>query len=432
MISLDSKLVLIVFVVMTSVGLIGKFIKWFKMKTEKNKSLTKLQVRYFICYFSFMSGFIFQGPYVHQRYHETGMTSEQINNIMSCFNIVSAFWGFFIGYFCELLGHKQLIILSAIMLGLHAVCRYIGGYYLFCVASVLLGLSTASNKVVFEDWLADQIDEIGFARGAQHVVKENTALINLIINVVMTPVSQNITSKFGAKSAFFGAAILFFSSAIVIYFMMASFTRRPARKKLGFTGAISGIINALTSFEFTTFLVIDLLYQINGLLYNPRWTAFHKVEAKEKLPLSQISSTCSMSLVNGAQLLSLLILCASDPASLSIAFACSFSSVCGMYLTFENKNHMFLCYTCAALSDGGVNSAMWALRNQIYPSDIRKHIMGIIRVPASFAVTFILQFMKGKPVISILRICCCILCTLAATSVILAIYKRINDAPKAA
>ena len=155
MIALNHNLVLFVFLLTTAIGLAGKFYKWCKRDTVSDKLLTKLQIRYFICYFSFMSGFIFQGPYVHQRYHETGMTPDQINNIMSFFNIVSAFWGFFVGAFCELLGHKMLIILSAIMLGSHAVCRVIGGYKLFCLASILLGLSTASNRVVFEDFLAD-------------------------------------------------------------------------------------------------------------------------------------------------------------------------------------------------------------------------------------------------------------------------------------
>ena len=424
MISLDHNLVLVIFLVTTTVGMVGKFYKWCKRDTVSDKLLTKLQIRYFVCYFSFMSGFIFQGPYVHQRYHETGMTPDQINNIMSCFNIVSAFWGFFVGSFCELLGHKRLIILSAIILGSHAVCRAIGGYKLFCLASILLGLSTASNRVVFEDFLADQIEEIGSPQGAQNIVKENSALLNLIISVATTPISQAISSQYGAKSAFIGAALLFFSSSIVILILMPKFSRTIEHRKLGVLGGIQGIFSSMRSFDFSIFIIIDFLYQFFGLLFNPRWTAFHKVERNEKIPLSQISSTYSMSFVNGAQILGIALHLFTVTGALFSSIFFFFTSAAAMYYFYDNKNILFISYVFASMCDGSVNSSMWTLRTQIYPGELRKHLLGILRVPVSFAVTFVLQLMKGKDNLPVLLLCCGVLLALTVLSFILLIHKK--------
>ena len=432
MISLNHTFVFYSFIITTIIGLSAKILKWVKRKQHSDPALNKIQIKYFICYFSFMAGFIFQGPYVHQRYHETGMTSDQINNIMSYFNIVSAIWGFLVGYVCELLGHKLLIIISAILLGLHAVCRSIGGYELFCIASVLMGLSTASNRVVFEDFLAYQIQEIGNPKGAQSIVKENTALFNLILTVVTTPLSAQITTLYGAKAAFTGAAILWFSSALIIFLLMPRLSSKVAEKKVGLFGAFKGIIASFSSFEYSLFFIMDFLYQFYALLYNPRWTSFHKVEQKEKIPLSQISSTCSMSLVNGAQLCTLILMFFTEQTSLAFSLFFYFLSVASMYVFYNNKNILFLSYILASTSDGSCNSLMWTFRSQIYPSEIRKHLMGIIRFPVSLTMTVVLQFMKGKGDHSILGLCVSVLLVLSILASILVIYRRKRPASKTA
>ena len=55
---------------------------------------------------------IIQGPYAYPRYLESGMQPEQINIIMSTFNIVSSIWGLFVGYALDFFGHKRLIIIQ--------------------------------------------------------------------------------------------------------------------------------------------------------------------------------------------------------------------------------------------------------------------------------------------------------------------------------
>lgn len=220
MIKLDSTLVLSVFILMTLIGSISKLIKWYKVRQIKDNYMIKLQSYYFICYFSFMAGFIFQGPYVHHRYHEVGMSFNQIDNIMSLYNIISAIWGFFIGYVCELIGHKKLIILSALLLSLSSFCRFWGTYFSFLAASVLMGISTVSNRVVFEDWLAEQLEKNNAPKESQAIIKENSSLINFCLNVLLGQISTFVTTRLGAKASFLGSTALFFSSSILIFFMM--------------------------------------------------------------------------------------------------------------------------------------------------------------------------------------------------------------------
>ena len=427
MISLDHQFIEIAFYTTTAIGLSAKFYKWFHISKVQNDNLKNLQIKYFLSYFSFMAGFIFQGPYVHQRYNDANMTPEQINNIMSSFNIISAFWGFFIGYFVELIGHKSLIIISAIMLSIHSFLRYIGGYYFFIAASVLLGLSTASNKVVFEDWLADRIQQENLPNESQSIIKENSALINLILTIIMTPISQFLSNKFGTSSTFFASTILFGFSAFLILILMPKLSNSNKKPKLGLFGAFSAIFKyIITSPTFTFSILLDFLYTIFGLLYPPRWLSFHKSFKDEKLPLSKISTTNSISLVNGAQIASALLLFTDFDDSLFLGFFSSFLSLLFMYYKYENKNMVFLGYILESTFDGTVNSCMWTARTTFYPGEIRKHLMGILRVPASFTVTFILQKMKGLDPNYILGLCSLIILLCSIFSFILIFLYRKN------
>ncbi|EAY01637.1 Major Facilitator Superfamily protein [Trichomonas vaginalis G3] len=430
MIPLNHTLVLWVFIVTVTIGSITKLLKWWKVKQIKDSLLTKLQIKYFICYFSFMAGFIFQGPYVHQRYHETGMTNPQIDNIMSIFNVVSAIWGFVIGYACDLLGHKNLIIISAILLGGSSFCRSYGTYYSFIISSVLMGVSTASNRVVFEDWLAVQLEQNKAPKESQAIIKENSALLNFCLNLILSQISSKVSTAFGSKYAFIGSTILFSVSAFIIFVTMPKFTREH-EKKSSYFGAIKEIILNFKNFEYAIFFIIDFLYSMILLLYNPRWTVFHKINKTEKIPLSQISNSASISQMNGAQILSAAILFFSPASCLAGSFVSYSFCIFSMYLFYNTKSYMFLAYVCAAMSNGAINSGIWTLRSEIYPSSIRKHLLGIVRVPVSLVVTLILQLMKGSETVDILFVIVCLAFTTATLMTILGFHRKLRN-PKSA
>lgn len=430
MIPLNADLVFYVFITTAAIGAVAKLYKWRKVSQSHDSFMTRLQIKYFICYFSFLSGFIFQGPYVHHRYHEAGISNPQIDNIMSTFNVVSAIWGFFIGYICELFGHKNLIILSAILLGASAFCRYIGTYTSFLLASLLMGVSTASNRVVFEDWLAVQLEENKAPKESQAIIKENSALINFILNLVLAPVSTQITTKFGSKAAFLGSTILFGTSATIIFLSMPRFTRN-VDKNVGLFGAGKEIVKNLKNFEYAIFLAIDFLSGMLLLLYNPRWTAFLKIDKNDKLPFSQISNTASISSMNGAQIFAAAITFVTSSAGLTGSFFSFSIAVSMMYMMYENKTMLFIAYVCAAMSDGAVNSGMWIHRTEIYPSNIRKHLMGVIRVPQSLIVTLILQLMKGRDTKDILGLVCGFAIIASSLMAVIAIKRRVVNSKKA-
>lgn len=390
---------------MTLIGSISKLIKWYKVRQIKDNYMIKLQSYYFICYFSFMAGFIFQGPYVHHRYHEVGMSFNQIDNIMSLYNIISAIWGFFIGHVCELIGHKKLIILSALLLSLSSFCRFWGTYYSFLAASVLMGISTASNRVVFEDWLAEQLEKNNAPKESQAIIKENSSLINFCLNVLLGQISTFVTTRLGAKASFLGSTALFFSSSILIFFMMPSFNRN-IEKNVGLLGAIKEFVVSLKQINFLAFFILDFLSAISLLLMMPRWTVFHKVDKTDILPFSNILNSSSISSMNGAQIFAALILLLSSQTALFSSFFSYFACVTCMYFFYENKNYVFLSFVLASMADGAVNSGMWVLRTGIYPSNIRKHIMGILRVPESILVSCILTARKGSDPKDILGLIC--------------------------
>jgi MFS family permease len=163
-----------------------------------------------------MAGLTFQGPYVYQRYLDSGIEPAKISLIMSTFNIVSSFWGFLVGHAADRLGHKKLIIVSACLLSFHGTLRYIGGFSFFVLASAVMGISTASNKVVFEDWLMTELQSPDAPELSLVTVQENSALIRLLLTLALTPISAKLTREFGSNSAFAVSSLMFFTSAFII------------------------------------------------------------------------------------------------------------------------------------------------------------------------------------------------------------------------
>lgn len=384
-----------------------KLLKLMKQTKIDSKWLNKFQWQYFICYFSFMNGLTFQGPYVYQRYIDSGLEPQQISVVMSTFNIVSAIWGFCVGYATELLGHKQLIIISAMFLSLHATFRYIGGFWYFVAASALMGISTASNKVVFEDWLMSQLRQPDAPKLAQATIQENTALIRLLITLVMTPVSSSVTKQFGSGSAFCISALMFFTSALIIaVFMNENRGAEVKVRKSGYLGALRSIFDRFRSSNvLRLMLLLDFAYNVFYLLYSPRWLAIHQIEKKERLPLSQMSSTSSVALMNGAQLFGIMLQYVSPQVSVIVEMFMYLLSILGIIIGYSNKNIVYLCYVFAAICDGGLGTSLRMLRGSIYPDDVRGYILGFIRIPTSLTVSFVLFLAKAADAYKLIMIC---------------------------
>jgi MFS family permease len=136
-------------------------------------------------------------------------------------------------------------------------------------------------------------------------------------------------------------------------------------------------------------LLIDVCYNVFYLLYSPRWLSLHQLDKKEKLPLSQMSSTVSVALMNGAQIFgAILQVVAPKPAAASrkVLFAgfLAYASALGvMLLVFQNKNFVYAAYVFAAVCDGGLEPVLRMSRSSIYPRDLRGYILGLLRVPNS-------------------------------------------------
>ena len=395
---LNHDFVFLVFIFASGLAVILKLQKWISQKRAAAPWLTKLQLKYFICYYTFMSGLNMQGPYVYQRYLDNGLDSGSIGIIMSTFNIVSALWGFAVGYFTELLGHKKLILISALLLSVHASLRYIGGFWSFVAASACMGVATASNRVVFEDWLMAQLQAAEATDQAHATIQENSALIRLLTTLALTPVSARLTSLFGSSSAFCASSLMFMVAAFVISIVMDD-TKIERRKRIGFMGSFVAVKSAIwNSRNLALLLLGDFAYNAFLLLYNPRWLSIHQVDKKEKLPLSQMSSASSVALMNGAQLFGAVLNFLSAKWSLALGFSIYTVAVVGILLFFNDKNMVFLCFIIASVCDGGVNTAMRIVRGSVYPSDVRGYILGLLRVPTSLCVSGLLMALKGHDV----------------------------------
>lgn len=421
---LSPTYVTILFYILSIWCVILKVRKWMQAEKSKSKWLNNFQLRYFICYYTFMGGLTFQGPYVYQRYLDSGISQSEISIIMSTFNIVSSLWGFAVGYFTEILGHKKLIIISALILSMHATLRFMGGFWCFICSSALMGISTASNRVVFEDWLMTMLQSPEAPEFSQATVQENSSLIRLFSTLIMTPLSAKITHHFGSASAFAISSLMFFVSSLIISLYLDDpqtllnnkSTENNQKKKIGYLHALKSIFASIrTSSILTILLVIDFSYNVFTLLYSPRWLAIHQITKKDKLPLSQMSTTNSVALTNGAQIIGALLQAITTPqSSFFYSFLLSFVFISSILIFYYDKNIVFSLFILAAVSDGANQTIFRILRSNIYPRDVRGYILGFLRVPSSLSVSLILMLLKGRDVRYIMTACCGFLfiCTL--------------------
>jgi MFS family permease len=410
--ALNSTLVFGIFMLLSVAAVTGKLVSWFRMEKAKSSWLTSLQFRYFLCHYAFMSGLTFQGPYVYQRYLDSGLESPQISMVMSTFNIVSSLWGLVVGYAIQYLGHKRLIIVSAMMLSAHASLRYLGGFWSFLMSAAVMGISTASNKVVFEDWLMAQLQAPDVPEGldlklAQATIQENSALIRLIITLVMTPISATVTKTFGSSSAFCISSLMFLSSTVIIQLFMKEWRpMEPGRPRLGYWASIRSIIEHIkSSRELLWLLAVDYSYNVFFLIYSPRWLSIHQLDKKEKLPLSQIGSTSTVALMNGAQLFSAALSFLAAKTSVFIGFLGYLISVVSIYMFFPNKNFVYFFFVCSGISDGVIGTALRVARSMIYPREVRGYILGLLRVPTSLCVSAVVFLLKAYDVSYLVLAC---------------------------
>jgi hypothetical protein len=201
-------------------------------------------------------------------------------------------------------------------------------------------------------------------------------------------------------------------------------------RKMSYTEAIKSIFESIrTSRELAVLLLIDVCYNIFYLLYSPRWLSLHQLDKKEKLPLSQMSSTVSVALMNGAQIFGAILGTAGlKPATASrkllfVGFI-SYASALGMILiVFHNKNLVYGAYVFAAVCDGGLEPVLRMSRSSIYPREVRGYILGLLRVPNSLVVSGILLVMKNREVVVIVAVCIGFLLTGAGLAAVLARRK---------
>ncbi|OHS95093.1 major facilitator superfamily transporter [Tritrichomonas foetus] len=447
MIALSTTFVTVLFIILSGFCVFLKVKKWMKVEKVSSSWLNSFQFRYFLCYYTFMAGLNFQGPYVYKRYLDTGISQDEISVIMSTFNIVSSFWGLVIGYVQEMFGHKRLIILSAMLLSAHATFRFLGGFRNFVISSVLMGVSTASNRVVFEDWLMIMLQNPEAPKLAQATVQENSALIRLFSTLIMTPLSAKLTHHFGSASAFATSSVMFFASAAIMSVYLddpksstesskstnanssSSNDNKKAekvekiasdknenknenktdikkRQKMGYANALKSIYHSVRSSpELSILLLCDFAYNVFTLLYGPRWLAIHQITKKDTLPLSQMSSTNSVALMNGAQILGAVLQLFSTRLSLFYGFFMYVVCISAILIFFSNKNLVYTFYILSAMCDGGLGTIFRMLRSSIYPRDTRGYILGFLRVPTSLTVSLILMLFKGKDVRYFMFLC---------------------------
>lgn len=388
-VSLNHDLVFCVFVVLSLLVLAIKTYKFCRVKTNNDQRIKLIQRIYSICQVSFVSGFIFQGPYVYQMYQEKSLSSSQINNIMSVYNLTSAICSLFVGFLCEVMGHKGYILISAVILGMSSLCRYYGTYASFATASFLLGFGTASNRVVFEDWLTHQVKSNNISHDSIAAIRENNSFISLIVNTFFTSLSKEVSSSQGIGMVFLYSSLLFGVSFFMVLFLMNN-TSIVSTERMSFLNVFRKISKGARSYSFILLLLIDLLYQLVCLLYPVRWTSYHKVSKDETIPLSYISTTVSICSTIGAQIVTSCINKTSVETIITSSFIIYSILLINMKFLFYNKNVVFLIFCLTSIIDGVVSSCISIMRSFAYPDNVRKYLMGYIRVPVSlFAVTFL-------------------------------------------
>jgi MFS family permease len=354
-----------------------------------------------------MLGLTFQGPYVYQHYLDSHIDPSTITVIMSSFNVVSSIWGFAVGYVSDHLGHKKVIILSAFLLSIHATFRYIGGFWFFVMSSCVMGISTASNRVVFEDWLATQLQTPDAPELSYVTIQENSAVLRLFLTLASTPISTRVTDRFGTSGAFCVSALMFFTSALIIsVFMNDTRQGEGRRKKMSYGESIRAVWEAVRgSRELVFMLLIDVSYNVFYLLYSPMWQSIHQIDNKEKLPRSEMSSTSSVAAVNGAQILGAVLQWFAPRSALFGGLLFYTFAVANILVVFSNKNSVYFSFILAAICDGGLETIFRLSRAAIYPREVRGYILGLLRVPNSFLVSGIRMMLRKYQVTAIIAMC---------------------------
>ena len=382
-----------IFYISAFIALIIKFLSWIKVSKSNNHNFQNLQFRYFLVFFTFTAALNLQSPFVFKLYMENGLNSSQIALLQVIYNFLSSFFGFLVGPILEILGHRYLLFICIIISIISTLLRSFGGISNFYLASILLSFSAPMNKVSFEDWFSTEELFLKIS-GSNFIFSENNAFLQLVVSVISAFFGNLISNFYSTKTVFLISIIILIIASILSLFFIP--LNLQIKKKDSFFNKIHFVFSQIKDKKILSFIPIDFLWGLVPLIFLSRLSSFFILK-DIKLPLASITGTYSVSNLFGILFLSYLSKKNFNNINLIIFFFIYLSILFFlMYNFFDNKDLLFLFINFAGISEGIINTLILGFRKNLYPSEIRAHLMGIIKFFTSLTASILILYSKNK------------------------------------
>ena len=415
------------FYVLATVAVLMRLGTWLLVPSQNVKAFQILQIRYFIAWHSTLFFNQLSGPFVSKRHNECGLSQEQQVSLQVLFHWGCAVVSFFSGTVLQKLGHRNMILLCALLIASSHLCRASDSTALMNVATLFRGISVALNRVAFDDWFLHEASQIKGCPNKQLVFAENNAFVSLVLSVIGAPIGDYVCEEFGTRGVFI-VAFIGCSVAVILSFIVVKVSGVPESKNS--SQSMFSALNLKTiGAPVIVFMLLEALHGVCISVCDPCFSNYFA--GVDGLPVAKLASSITVASLLGVQISNLLNLGRWAEASTVTYLLGMAASLATMFFVFDNKVVLFFFVCLMGICGTSANTMISHMRLDVYPATIRGHLLGIMRLLTSCCLMIFLSLTKSADTPTKICLTAMISLTNAVLAVVFIILRRAPPPQKA-
>jgi hypothetical protein len=378
---------------LSTISILFKASSWLRAPKNPSSAFTRLEVRYFVCWYAMQIQLMLFSPCLLTRFLEGGITHEDIAQLRIVLNIISAIFSLFLGNALNRFGPVSCILTSTVASAISTVLRAIGGWHCFLYGQIAVALASPLLRVGFDSWYHREVSEIHDCPQSSEIFNENFHFLHVLIAIVVDPVSDALEARLGTRPVFLISAVLALLAVVPMLLLLPSGRDRdPADPRLNYMIVLKAVAGgADRSLKFV--VIADMCYSVIPFIFTTNITSYF-IEVP-KLPNGVLLGAHSLAILVGAQIATLVGDRIPVVPRLVGGFGMATATAALMSIKFENKLVLHLLLESAGCWEGVITGTLLELRRRSYPAEIRGHIFGMIRLSTSVIASVALYVTKA-------------------------------------
>jgi hypothetical protein len=378
---------------LAAISLTVKFVLWLRVPSNPSPSFSAFQFRYFFCWYAISIQLMLFSPFLMALFADGGMSDSDVAQLRIAFNVGSAVVSLFMGSALQRFGHLPIIVLATLGSAAASALRAMGGWTPFFIAQLFVAIASPLMKIGFDDWYHGAVSLIEDCPQSSEIFTENLNCLQVIILIIVDPVSDALAHRLGLVPLFVISATWAVCAAVPIAICLRDSRGRGGAPSQGNYAAVFQAVFHSPDPALKWLICADIFYGTIQFLFNSSITRYFR--EIEGIPNGILMGSYSLAVLIGAQIASAIGTRVPVLPRMIGSLAMAAITAWLMAVTFENKKLLYALLGSAGCWEGFITGAILTLKLKAYPSEIRGHLFGVIRVMTALLTSIMLHWTRN-------------------------------------